>query len=520
MALPEISLTPISKLASPSAALLAFFQFESLESEGKRKEPKESPTFEMPVPAGKRMKEWPALEAYLKDAQCFSGRKNETLLLRTYRFGTANNLALMGLGKKSALEPDTVRQVGAAVYQFQKREKLREVTLDIQSVLSAFKESKKLVAFQAFCEGYLLASYEYLEFKKAEKGVFYPRGIELASVKGKDFEKALERSKGLVESIFLARSLGDKPGNALTPKELSKICQEMAKACGLQCQVLGRKEMEKEGMGLLLGVAQGSAEEPQMIVLEHKGGRKTDKPFVVIGKGVTFDSGGISLKPSDRMEEMKYDMMGAATVAGIMQMCAKLKIPVNVTGYIGAVENMPGGKAQKPGDIQRSVSGKTVEITNTDAEGRLVLADVIEYAQKQNPQAIVDFATLTGAVVVALGTVTTGIMGTHKGLIGLIKAASEATDERVWELPLYEEYEEDLKSHYADIRNSGGREAGSQKGGTFLKFFVDKKIPWVHFDIAGSAYHRKDRNYFSSKHGAGVMIRLMAHLLQHWKALK
>jgi len=226
------------------------------------------------------------------------------------------------------------------------------------------------------------------------------------------------------------------------------------------------------------------------------------------------------LKPADRMEEMKYDMMGAATVAGILHACAKLKIPVNVVGYIGAVENMPGSKAQKPGDIQRSLSGKTVEITNTDAEGRLVLADIIEYAQRLNPQAIIDFATLTGAVVVALGTVTTGIMGTHKGLLGLIKAASEATDERVWELPLYEEYEEDLKSSYADIRNSGGREAGSQKGGTFLKFFVDKKTPWVHFDIAGSAYHRKDKNYYSPKHGAGVMVRLMAHLLQNWKTLK
>jgi len=519
MALPEISLTPLSKMPSPSAAVLAFFQAESPDLD-KRKDKKENSGPELPVLAGKKIKEWPGIESYLKEAQCFVGKKNEAVLLRTYRMGTAPNLVLLGLGKRSVIDTDTARQGGASLYHLQKREKLKEVTLDLQSILSVFRESKKLAAFQAFCEGYLLASYEYREFKKAESSSFYPKGIELVSVKGKDFEKALERARTLVEAIFLTRSLGDKPGNALTPKEFSKICQEMAKSCGLQHLILGRKEMEKEGMGLLLGVAQGSAEEPQLIILEHKGGRKTDRPFVIIGKGVTFDSGGISLKPSDRMEEMKYDMMGAATVAGIMQACAKLKLPVNVTGYIGAVENMPGGKAQKPGDIQRSVTGKTVEITNTDAEGRLVLADVIEYAQKQNPQAIVDFATLTGAVVVALGTVTTGIMGSHKGLIGLIKAASEATDERVWELPLYEEYEEDLKSHYADIRNSGGREAGSQKGGTFLKFFVDKKIPWVHFDIAGSAYHRKDRNYFSAKHGAGVMVRLMTHLLQHWKPLK
>jgi leucyl aminopeptidase len=518
MALPEISLNPLSKVQAPSAALLAFFQAEPKEKGKEKKE--EVVTHDLPVFAGKKIKELSDLENYLKGASCFWGKKNETLLIRAYRFGTASNLGLIGLGKKTALDTDTLRQVGAATYHFQKKEHLKDVTLDIQSILNTVRESKRAYSLQAFCEGYLLASYDYREFKKEDKSLFYPQGIELVGLKGKDFEKARDKARALVESIFFTRLLGDKPGNTLTPKELARLCQEMARSNGLTCQILGAKEMEKEGMGLLLGVAKGSAQEPQLIVMEHKGGRKTDRPFVMVGKGVTFDSGGISLKPSDRMEEMKYDMMGAATVAGVMQACAKLKLPVNVIGYIGAVENMPGGKAQKPGDIQRSVSGKTVEITNTDAEGRLVLADVLEYAQKQNPQAIVDFATLTGAVIVALGTVTTGIMGTHKGLIGVIKAASEATDERVWELPLYDEYEEDLKSHYADIRNSGGREAGSQKGGTFLKFFMDKKYPWVHFDIAGSASHRKDRNYFSSKHGAGVMVRLMAHLLQNWKTLK
>lgn len=518
MALPEISLNPISKVQSPAAALFAFYAAEPTKE--KNKDKKEDGLYELPIYAGKKGKELVELESYLRGAHCFWGKKNETVLIRAYRSGQASNVGLIGLGKKTNFDTDTMRQVGAAIYHFQKKEHLKDATLDIQTILNAVRESKRPYSLQAFCEGYLLASYEYREFKKEDKSLFHPQGIELVGLKGKDYEKARERAKSLVEAMFFARLLGDKPGNALTPKELARLCQEMARSNGLTCQILGAKEMEKEGMGLLLGVAKGSAQEPQLIVMEHKGGRKTDRPLVIAGKGVTFDSGGISLKPSDRMEEMKYDMMGAATVAGIMQACAKLKLPVNVIGYIGAVENMPGGKAQKPGDIQRSVSGKTVEITNTDAEGRLVLADVLEYAQKQNPQAIIDFATLTGAVVVALGTVTTGIMGTHKGLIGLIKSAAEATDERVWELPLYEEYEEDLKSHYADIRNSGGREAGSQKGGTFIKFFVDQKYPWVHFDIAGSAYHRKDKNYFSSKHGAGVMIRMMAHLFQNWKTLK
>lgn len=517
MALSDISLFPLSKLETPDFVCLGTFQSESKDGS---KAPKEEGVFSAPYSAGKRSPEWMPVEKYLAEAKSFSGKAKETCLLRAYSYGKAKNLVLLGFGKKSEISSDLFREAGAALYSLQKRERLGRGTFDFQSVLSAVKESKRSLFLQAFCEGYWLASYEYLEFKKENKTSFYPTGVELTGLKGRELEKAKERAAGLVESIFFARSLGDKPGNALTPKEFSRLCQEMSRSFGLSCQILGQKELEKEGMGLLLGVAKGSAEEPQLIVMEHRGGRKTDRPFVIIGKGVTFDSGGISIKPSNNMEEMKYDMMGAGTVAGIMQACARLKLPVNVVGYIGAVENMPGGKAQKPGDVRRSISGKTVEITNTDAEGRLVLADVIEYAQKRNPQCILDFATLTGAVVVALGTVTTGIMGNHKGLIGLIKAAGEATDERVWELPLYEEYEEDLKSHYADIRNSGGREAGSQKGGTFLKFFVDKKVPWVHFDIAGSAWHRKDRNYFSSKHATGVMIRLMAHLLQNWKTFK
>jgi leucyl aminopeptidase len=192
---------------------------------------------------------------------------------------------------------------------------------------------------------------------------------------------------------------------------------------------------------------------------------------------------------------------------------------VNVVGFLALAENMPSGEAQKPGDVARSRSGKTVEITNTDAEGRLVLADALEYAQERHPQAIMDFATLTGAVIVALGTVTTGIMGTSRELIERIKSSAAATGERVWELPLYDEYFEDLKSSVADLRNSGNREAGSSKGGMFLKFFVDDKIPWVHFDIAGSAWHRKDVPYHPAKHASGVMVRLVTHLLSHWRPL-
>ena len=330
--------------------------------------------------------------------------------------------------------------------------------------------------------------------------------------------KAAANAAILAGAVNFARSLGARPGNILTPAEFSRLIEKMAKERGIKCSILGRKEIEKEKMGLLIGVAQGSIEEPKLIILEHMKGKKADKPIALVGKGLTFDSGGISLKPADRMEEMKYDMMGAATVAGVFQALADLKVPRNVVGVIVATENMPGGRAQKPGDVQKSMTGKTVEIINTDAEGRLVLADAMEYVQKYfTPQAIADFATLTGAVVVALGTVTTGIMGTHRGLIDDVKKCANETGERVWELPLYEEYEEDLKSSTADIRNSGNREAGSSKAGMFLKFFVDSMVPWVHFDIAGSAWHRKDLNYHPSRGGSGVMVRLVTHWMETWR---
>jgi leucyl aminopeptidase len=270
-------------------------------------------------------------------------------------------------------------------------------------------------------------------------------------------------------------------------------------------------------MGLFLTVAQGSVEDPKFIILEHNGGKKSENPICLIGKGVTFDSGGISLKPSSKMEEMKYDMMGSATVAAVCLAAAELNIPKNIYGFIAATENMPSGNAQKPGDVQTSITGKTVEVNNTDAEGRLILADAIEYVQKYyKPECMIDYATLTGAVLYAIGTVATGIMGIDNNLIQRLKKSSEKTGEKVWELPLYEEYEEDLKSHFADIKNSGVSEAGSSKGGTFLKFFVDKKIPWVHCDIAGTAWHRKDVNYYSPKYASGHIIRLTLDMLENW----
>ncbi len=468
---------------------------------------------------GERNAALEALEKKLVQSKHFGGKSREANLLRYYAFGDFENTILLGLGSKKDLNDEEFRRAGGALFQLQKRERLSKLSVKGDALFSGMAEPQSNAYLAALAEGYWLSSYEYKDLKKVEPEAFHPIGMEISGLKGASAKKALERGNALAQAINFTRSLGDRPGNYLTPTILADLSQKMAKQFGITYRALGRKEMQKEKMGLFLGVAAGSVEEPKLIVLDYKGGKKADRPIALVGKGVTFDSGGISIKPAAKMEEMKYDMMGAGAVVGIMQAIASLKLPVNVTGYIAATENMPGGRAQKPGDIQVSMTGKTVEIVNTDAEGRLVLADTIEYAQKDKPQAMVDFATLTGAVTVALGGVTTGIMGNHPGLIQRMKDSSVASGERVWELPLYEEYEEDLKSFYADIKNSGLRDAGSSKGGIFLKHFVDPKLPWVHCDIAGSAWGRSDVSYLSKKYATGVMVRLMTNLLENWKPL-
>ncbi len=503
----KISITS-SQPSSADALVLGWFQEES---EGKSKE-------STPVYLGKKSKDIDAIASRLKQSKHFSAKKNETDLLRYFPVQDFPNTLLVGLGSLKKVNSEVLRQAGAAVSLAQKKAKLGKISVVGESLLAKVAPADQPYYLQAFCEGYLMAGHEYKDLKKADKTSFEMQGMEIAGVK--PGAEVNTQASILASAVNFARALGDRPGNFLTPAEFAKILEKMAKDQGLKCKVLGRSELQKEKMGLFIGVAQGSVEEPKLIILEHRGGKKTDKPIALVGKGVTFDTGGISLKPSAAMEDMKYDMMGAAVVAGIMHAIGALNLPLNVVGLIGATENMPGGRAQKPGDVARSMSGKSVEIINTDAEGRLVLADVIEYTQKYfQPQAMLDFATLTGAVVHALGSVTSGIMGTSPDLIGRMKDSAVHTGERVWELPLYEEYEEDLRSAVADIKNSGSREAGSSKGGIFIKFFVDSKIPWVHCDIAGSAYHRKDVNYHPAKYGAGVLIRLMAHLLQNWKPL-
>ena len=304
-------------------------------------------------------------------------------------------------------------------------------------------------------------------------------------------QRGLATGAAIGEGHSLARRLGMLPGNICTPDYLANTAREIAQRYGMTVTVLGRAEMEREGMGSFLCVAQGTPQDPKLIVLEHRKGPRDAKPVGLVGKGLCFDSGGISIKPAQGMEWMKFDMCGAAGVLGAMETIGRLQLPVNVVGLIGSTTNMPSGTAVKPGDVVQASNGKYIEIINTDAEGRLVLADVLAYAARYNPSAVIDAATLTGACVIALGHTATGVMGTDEGLVQEVLNAAKRAGEPGWPLPLWDDYKELIKSDVADIKNSGGRPAGTITAALFLKEFAEA-YPWVHLDIAGTAYTESD----------------------------
>jgi len=297
----------------------------------------------------------------------------------------------------------------------------------------------------------------------------------------------LEQGLAVAHGVSLARDLGNLPGNVCTPAYLAEQAREVAKRYRMKITVLEREDMEKLGMGALLSVAAGSAQPPKLIVLEHRSGPRSQRPVALVGKGITFDTGGISLKPASEMDEMKFDMCGAASVLGTIKAAAEMKLPVNVVGLIPTSENMPGGRATKPGDIVTTMSGQTVEVLNTDAEGRLILCDALTYAERFEPAAVVDIATLTGACVIALGHVASGLFANDDALARELLAAGELACDRAWRMPLWDEYQEQLKSNFADFANIGGRPAGSVTAACFLARFT-KKFKWAHLDIAGTAW--------------------------------
>lgn len=336
-------------------------------------------------------------------------------------------------------------------------------------------------------------TYRFLEFKSDKKPLALKKvllhGADRAALT--DLNKGIERGSAIADGILYAKNLGQLPPNICNPSYLATQAKELAKTyTGLKVTVLDEKQLAKLHAGGLLGVGQGSATPPRLITLEYHGADKKDKPIVFVGKGITFDSGGISIKPAQNMEEMKYDMMGAASVLGLIKFCCEYKIPLNVVGVIATAENMPSGSAYRPGDILTTMSGKTIEITNTDAEGRVILCDALTYCERFNPDVVIDMATLTGAVIVALGHEATGIMGNNQALIDDLLTASQDACDRAWQLPLWDVYRDYMSSDCADIKNAGGREAGTITGAIFLSHFAEK-YPWAHLDIAGTAWKTK-----------------------------
>lgn len=430
------------------------------------------------------------------------GKSGDTLIF----YGQKKRILLVGLGDKKKFDEESIRLTGGTVLKTAISKKLKTVALELFG-------GKKAASFsQALAEGIVLGSYQFITYKTQDKELFEASSALVINADA----NAVKRGSIIASSVCFARDVQNHPGNVTTPTKLAKLAKEIATEGGMKLTVFDREKFTKMGMGAFAGVALGTDEPPKFILLEYKGGKVDEKPIALVGKGLTFDSGGISLKPPAAMDEMKFDMCGSGVVLGVMKAVAQLKPKVNIVAAIPATENLSGAKAYKPGDILTAYNGKTIEVLNTDAEGRLILADALAYVSKHHkPQYMLDFATLTGAVIIALGHIATGIMGTDEKLIEKVKNSSKNTGEKVWEFPLWDEYCEQIKSEIADIKNSGAvRQAGSIAAGAFLKEFVGEDIPWVHFDIAGTAYKNKESSLTYKKGASGVMIRLVLDLIQ------
>ncbi len=443
----------------------------------------------------------------------FEAKPSQTSVVYTRGTIPAKRIVLLGLGKQKEFNLEKLRAAFASVMRQLRSLNIKEAATSIHLNLLP---GKKEQIVEAAVEGALLGLYQYTPYKTVGREDLKEMNELNIIADAKDYsliESAVKKAKVISDAVYLARDMVSAPSNEMTPSIMAQKAREIAKRKNVTCRVLDRDKMKELNMNALLAVASGSMEEPKFIILEYAGGKKNASPIVLVGKGLTFDSGGISIKPSDKMDEMKTDMSGGAAVMGVMMAVADMQIPLNVVALIPASENMPSGSAFKPGDILKSYSGKTIEILSTDAEGRLLLADALAYASEFKPQAVIDVATLTGACVVALGDDVSGMLGTDDKLKREIEKASKNTGELVWELPLWEHYHEQIKSDIADYKNAGSRSAGTITAAAFLSKFVGN-YPWVHLDIAGPARVDKDKPYIP-KGASGVPVRLLVEFLRN-----
>jgi leucyl aminopeptidase len=417
-----------------------------------------------------------------------TGKLGQTLLAHNLPNLKAERVLLVGTGKDSELSDRQLRKIITSVYATLKSLGGNDavVALDELQVKNRDTYGKTRLMVESLAD----AGYCFDRFKsqKAEAGAL--KKLTLLSNKADlaDAQRASTHAQAIASGMAFTKDLGNMPPNLCHPSFLAEEAKALGKTYkNLKVEILDEKKLKELGMGAFLAVAQGSDQPPRMIVLNYQGGKKTEKPYALVGKGITFDTGGISIKPASGMDEMKYDMCGAASVFGTLKAVLEMQLPINLVCVLACAENMPSGGATRPGDIVTSMSGQTVEILNTDAEGRLVLCDALTYTERFKPQAVIDIATLTGACIVALGSNVSGLMGNNDELVQQILGAGLSADDRAWQLPLYDEYQEQLDSPFADIANIGGPKAGTITAGCFLSRFT-KNYHWAHLDIAGTAW--------------------------------
>jgi leucyl aminopeptidase len=443
----------------------------------------------------------------LYDTGEFTGKALDISVLHRPAGLKAKRLVLAGGGKRDKFDSSQLRKLSGAVLRSLKCKGIRGITFALDEAF----HSDEFAA--AAVEGAILGDFESDRYKTDPKK--NEKRVDSFAVLGAS-KAAVDRGRILAEAQNFTRGLANDPPNLLTPMRLAERARELATEFGLDCEILDQDRMRQLGMGALLGVAQGSAEPPALIVLRYQppSGPASKEHLGLVGKGVTFDTGGISIKPATDMDQMRYDMAGGAAVLGAMRAIAQLKPAVPVTGIIPTVENMPGSRAQRPGDIVTSLSGKTVEVLNTDAEGRLILIDALTYAQRLGCTHLVDAATLTGAVVVALGHFYAGAFSNNQPFCDKLLAAAKTEGEKMWQFPLDEDYKKALESEFADLQNIGGRPGGAITAATFIKDFVND-VPWVHLDIAGTAWLEDSKPYMV-KGATGIGVRTFVQLAQSW----
>ncbi len=449
-------------------------------------------------------------------------------LAQYLRFGgknTASDCMFVGLGQANDVSIEKIRAVGGHAWTKLKSNKSKSAAFDIDSLFSARGVPSHLAQIDlavAFIEGLLFGAYEY-QTHKTKQDDSHDSGPAKLILMTKNsglrlqLEKEVPLIKAAAEALNITRDWSNEPSNYGTPEFFSAKAKKLASEYGLKCTILNERDAARQKMGLFLAVGQGAEREGRVVVLEYmpKGKiRSKKKTVALVGKGITFDSGGISIKPSLRMEEMKHDMTGAATVLGAILLAARLRVPNRVVAVMAFTENMPDGKAIQPGNVVKARSGKTVEIINTDAEGRLILADVLDYAHDFKPDAIIDVATLTGAVSVALGKYCCAVLGNDDSLIDAIRRVGNENGERIWQLPLYDDYFDDLKSDTADMKNSANdAHGGTIRGAIFLKQFIRKGMPWAHLDIAATSSNLGHIPYYPKRGASGAYVRTLAKLI-------